>query len=212
MSINENIKALKSSTLFAAIDKDELEHIAKHIVRKTFDDKQLLINQSDDAEAAYLILSGSVKVFRIAENGNEITLSILGPGEIVGEMSLIESEDRSASVAAIQKTEVLIITKGAFTHFIKSSPDAAIKLIQTMAKRVRVSDKHVEEILTKNIRDRILGSLKILTSYFPNGEIVLSHEDLADIIGATRPRVTEVLDELVKDKKISLSHRKITLI
>lgn len=212
MSIAENIKALKGSKLFSAIDKDELGYIAEHTVRKKYKDKEMLIDQTEDGEVAYLILSGSVKVFRVAENGNEITLSILGPEEIVGEMSLIESEGRSASVAAIQETEVLVITKSAFTHFIKHSPDSAVKLIQTMAKRVRIADEHVEEILTKNLKERVLNSLSILKVYFDKSEITLSHEDLADIIGATRPRVTEVLDELAKEKKITLSHRKITLI
>ncbi|OGD86161.1 hypothetical protein A2Z23_02030, partial [Candidatus Curtissbacteria bacterium RBG_16_39_7] len=159
----------------------------------------------------YLISRGSVRAYRIADNGEEVNLAILGPKEIVGEISLLDERKCSANVESLQETSVLMLDKSAFVKILNLNPDIAIKLLQTICERVRTTDEYVEEVVSKELKDRVWRALNILANYFPDKDIILSQEELAAIVGATRPRVTEVLDDLQNQGKITLSHRKIHL-
>lgn len=209
MNLDQKIKIIRSSPFFNSLDEKEAQIIAQNTKEKLIAPKTVFISQGEQPDVAYLILSGAVRIFRITEEGSEINLAILGPGEIVGEMSLLDQQERSATVETLKETQVLVLDRYAFSKILQNHPQTAIKLLQTFARRVRSADEHVEEILSKDLRERVLKALEILANYFPKKDITLTHEELAAIVGATRPRVTEILDDLAKEAKISLSHRKI---
>ena len=198
--------------LFENLNTRIINSLADKVSEHSFVSGELLVGQGQQGDRAYIIVSGSVKVYRISEEGEEIHLAMLGPNEIVGELALIDSEPRSAYAQAIQPTHTLILTQKDFSRILSAHPQMAINLLKTLSRRIRALNEQMEDILTKNLTDRTLKALKVLSKLFENGEIALSHEELATIIGATRARVTEVLDQLKKENKISLAHKRILLL
>ncbi len=201
---------IQSFSLFKGLPQNEIEAITRVASQKTIKSKTVFIQQGEHSEAAYFILEGSVNVYRTNENGEEVSLAVLGAGDVVGEMALIDHGPRSAYVRAITDISVLILTSYDFRAMLKKNPNTAIHLLSSLSKRIRETDQHVEDLLTQNLITRTENILQVLKRYFPNEEITLTHEELASIIGATRARITEVLNLLQEQNKITLSHRKIT--
>jgi len=212
MTLAEKVRSIKSLPLFANFTDKEITFLAKNVEKKEYAPYDLIIKQEDYATAAYFILEGTIKVYRNQKDGKVVNLSILGPGEIIGELSLIDNQPRSASVEAIQKTTVLEIKKSDFNHFLKKHPKASIELLKVITKRLRLIHKNLEKTVQGTLVERTTATLKSLGEFYPNREITLSHEQLAEIVGATRARITEVLDYLSKTKQLILSRKKIILL
>ena len=212
MEIKDKINILKSLDLFSELDDKDIEIIAQAVVEKEFAPHTVLIEQETDPDVAYFIYEGGAKVFRLTEEGDQVNLSICGPGEIVGEMALIDQGARSASVEALGKTKVLTLSGQDFKKIVSTHPQLAYRLLVILTNRVRKLSELMEEVMSKKLPQRTWHLLEILSKYFPSGEITLSQEELARIIGATRARVTEILDDFQKQGKLELSHKRIKLL
>ncbi|HEX7042370.1 MAG TPA: Crp/Fnr family transcriptional regulator [Patescibacteria group bacterium] len=208
----EIVKILSNVSLFKELPKEDIELISEVITYKAFEAGKVFIEEGVEGNEAYVILSGLTKVYRITPEGKEMYLAFRVPGETVGEFALLDDLPRSAHVKTIHKSEMLVIPKKEFVRIIKKSPSVAMGIIKMLAKRIRENIALTQDNETRRLRDRMLSILERVSSYFPNQEISMTHEELADILGATRPRVTEALHELVNSKKIKLSHKKITVL
>lgn len=211
MNILEKVQLLKTLPLFQNLSQQELEVIASASTEQTIPSGTTFIEQEDESNSAYVIYKGSAKVFRVTNEGEQINVAVIGPGEVVGELALLDNSPRSACVQALQEVKLLTITKNKFSKILHDYPETAVSLLCTLADRVRTSNQLLEDVLSKNLYDRTWKTLQSLSRYFPNNTISLSHEELSCIIGATRSRVTEILNELQSENKISLSHRQIHL-
>lgn len=202
---------IKNISLFRDLSDDELNSIIKFTSKKLFPARTTFIQQGDESDVIYFILKGTVSIFKINENGEEINITVLGEGEIVGEMSLADNQPRSAFARTLTDCEFLVISQINFSSLIQVYPSIAIRLIQLFSIRLRQANNHMEELVTENLETRTLNVLRTLSKYFTNGVITLSHEELSSIVGATRARVTKTLDDLKNKNLLTLSHRKIIL-
>lgn len=211
MTADEKLIELKKSPLCANLPDEDILTLANHVEEASFKEGEFLIEQDDLSDTAFFIIEGGVNIYRITEDGNEMHISIQGEGEIVGEMSLMDGHPRSAFVQAIQPSRTLFLKRGTFEDLIHKNPQFAINLIKALVVRLRDSHKRFEDALYKNLEQRTLIILQALAPFFPGRDIIISQEELALVIGATRARVTESLNKLEKAGKVTLSHKKIHL-
>lgn len=209
MKKSEVVAILSQIPLFKEVSRKDLEVISDVVVYKVFESGKVFIEEGFEGHEAYVILSGLTKVYRITAEGKEVPLALRVPGETVGEFALLDDLPRSAHVKTVQKTEVLVIPKKEFITIIYNSPTVAMGIIKMLAKRLRENIELAQDKETKRLRERMLALLRRVAAYFPGKEVSLTHEELAEIVGATRPRVTETLHELEKGKHIKISHKKI---
>jgi len=212
MDIKDKIPRLKSFSIFKDLSDRELLSVSEFIHYKLLPPKTIFIFQDDQSDSIYFIIRGLTRAFRDTPQGQEVNLSLLGEGETIGEMGIIEELPRSATVETIKETEVFILTKANFINLLKRHPEISINLLVLLSRRLRNFTRRVENIMSKKMEERTLESLKILSQFFKEGEILFSHEELAVIIGATRARVTEVLNNLREEGRIELHHRRIKLL
>lgn len=173
--------------------------------------KTIFINQGETSNAIYLINSGSARIYRVTEDGEEVTLAVAGVGDVIGEMALLSAVPRSAYVQALTDITVFSLSGADFIKILREYPEIAITLLSSLAHKVRKADQQVEDVLTKKLIERTWLTLQMLSRYFENGEIRLSHEELSAIIGATRSKVSNALAVLEKEDKIEINHRKIVI-
>lgn len=211
MTSSEKIAALGKSSFCAYLSDAQISLLASQVFEREFRIGEILIEQGDVTNTAFLITSGVVKIYRINEAGNEIHLSLKGEGEIVGEMSLLDGNPRSAFVQAIKTVHTLAIQTKPFQQLVFNNPQLAMNLLKSLVLKIREFDKRFEDVISKDLSERTLITLQTLAAYFPNQDITLSQEELSRVIGATRARVTEALNKLEQDGRISLSHKKIHL-
>lgn len=212
MTLDAKVSLLKKSFLFADLDRSELEEIAQSADEVFLPAHTLFIHEADEADAAYIIDSGTLKIYTINEHGKEIPLNIAGHGATVGEMAILDGGLRSANVETLTDVRMLKLPKSKFQSILLKNPPLSLKLLSILSKKIRSMDENFVAIHTNSTLQLAHTMLKTLAKAYASNEIPLTHEELAQLIGSTRPRVTEALHELEKRSLIETSSKKIILI
>ena len=207
------VQILQSIPLFSGIgDKKVYNSLAEICTGRTYAEGEKILSQSDETNHALVIYKGAVRVYRTASDHETITLALLGKGDIVGELGLLDGGKRSATIEAIEPVELLEIHHDDFIEFLKAHPTVAVEVVKLLVRRLRATSQLTEEIHTAKLTTRTLNTLQNLSRLHDNTRTVtISQEELARIIGASRPRVTEALQDLERSGKISRKWRSITL-
>jgi CRP-like cAMP-binding protein len=142
----DTIAQLKKINWFDALPEDMLAALAQKVNKRTLSKNEVLFNKGDIGDSLFVILSGGVKVVTQDEDGNEIALNKVGAGEIIGEMSLLDHEPRSAGIVALEKTSTLELKREDFMEIMKSQPDLALSVIRNLSSRLRHNTSYIEQI------------------------------------------------------------------
>lgn len=196
------ISFLASVALFAKMGPGELEDLAACLRRRTYKAREVIFHRDDPGTAFYIIASGSVKIYLPSPEGEEALLAVLQSGDYFGEVALLDGLPRIASAATMQSTEVFLIYRDDFLRFIREHPPAVEALFRELAALVRRERGLLEDVLFLNLRARLAKRLLQLAER--HGEriqgrteirLVLTQNDLAGMVGATRVSVNRVLNQ-----------------
>jgi CRP-like cAMP-binding protein len=178
-----------------------------------------LFLEGDRSGTVVFVLSGRVKVFSLTEHGEEILLAVRGRGALLGEVSAVDGGPRSASVAALEPIEALVLTADAFVEFLRGHADAATVLLQLVVARLRDADRKRVEFAAYDIASRVARRLVELAERFgePDGHgvritVALSQDELAGWVGASREAVAKALRVLRERGLISTGRRTMTVL
>jgi CRP/FNR family transcriptional regulator, cyclic AMP receptor protein len=207
MTMGGDTRALiKGIWLFARLGEAEIDRIVglarpRHVAVRT-----TVIAQGDPSDHLFIVLQGRLKTTVSNEAGDEVLLSILGPGEAFGEIALLDGEPRSATVSTLEACDLLVIAREPFRALLVDVPALALDVMAMLAKRVRVLTEHAQDLSLLGIPKRLAKVLLALGDRFgersPSGTIKLtfklSQQDLANMVGATREMVNRSLREWVR--------------
>lgn len=212
MNNQEKIAFLSKISLLSNVSPELLSELAKIATEREYAKGDLIIQEQMDASEIFIIVKGSVSVYRSIPTGEIINLATLGPNEILGEISFIDNQTRSATVEALQPTTVLVFPATDVKKLFLQDPKTALHVMEILVVRVKELHNKIEDLTTKNLEQRTMRTIEILAKYYPDNKITLSQEELAEIIGATRARVTEVLNLLQTKGKVKLAHKTIEVL
>jgi CRP-like cAMP-binding protein len=143
---------LRSVTLFNDLDRNELDIVYKRIFEQSVKKDSILFMEGTSGEFLYIIMSGSVEIIKKIKDNEETLLATMGANEIIGEMSLIDSEPRTATARTSEDSVLIVITKQKFNEILQSDPRIAAKillsLLRIINKRLRIMDKKLEGVKT----------------------------------------------------------------
>lgn len=212
MNIND---VVRSVPIFEGLNDEELELLISQGKVQNYPKNSVFINEGDQSNSLFIILEGKAKVFLSDEEGKEVILGIEGAGGFLGEIALLDSEPRSASVMTTEKTRVLIVSRDLFQSFILSNPEIALGIIRGLTKRMRGLISNVRNLALKNVYRRLVGTLQSMAEDEDGMRVVhtrLTHQDLADIIGASREMVSRILKDLHNGGYLETRDRKIYIL
>jgi CRP-like cAMP-binding protein len=194
----EAVQLLRDIPFLVGLSESELSALASSLRKRRFRRNEMLFHKDDPGGALYIILSGSVKVFLRADDGREVTLTLLKPGDFVGELALIDGEPRSADAIAVDPTEVYVLPRAAFISFVEGNAAAAMRLLAAFVKHyVRRLTETVHDAAFLDVPARLSRVLVQLLGDAPTtagGSILnITQTDLAAMIGATRESVNKWL-------------------
>ena len=213
----EPINQLTHFAFFDGLPPAVVEKAMIHIVTRTHPTNQVILLENDWGSSVYLILEGWVKIRTYNLDGKEVTLNILGKGEIFGEMAALEEVPRSTDVIALTPATTSNIPAPDFLNLIQTEPLAGIKLAQLMARRLRQVNQRLrlrESDSMSRVADTLLflaeGQGKSIQTgiEIPN----LPHRELSSLCGLARETVTRVLTKLEKNGLISRRQETICLL
>lgn len=200
--------------LFADLAPDNNRVLEQHCVTRTYPKNTILINEGEEGDSLYVIHSGKAKVFVSDEDGKEVILNMLGPGEYFGELALLDKAPRSASVMTTAPSKVSIISRGDFKRCLADNPDIAFNLIQALSERIRGLTETVKTLALKDVYGRVvrtLGDLAVEKDGIAVIEQKLTHQDIANMVGASREMVSRILKDLTTGHYITVQQHQITI-
>jgi len=210
---------LRKVPLFDCLGDHELEALSEVTYSRTFDKGQLIILAEEPGDTLFIVRRGQVKVSLTHASGKEFILSLLGEGEFFGELALLDERPRSASVVAIEETELFMLKRADFLQLIAKVPAIAVALLEELAARLRRTDEQVGGLALLDVHNRVARTLLRLAAdrgrECDDGLIIqqrLTHQQLANMAGTTRETVTRVLKQLERDGYIRSEGRDIIVL
>jgi len=214
----EEVSFLRNVPIFSDIDEQELKKVARLGVRKKYKKGSIVVLEEEMGAALFVIITGKVKVVRMDEDGREVILSIFGPGEFFGEMSLLDGMTRSASVVATIKTELFMIHRRDFLDLIQAYPQVAISLLGELAMRLRKADTQIKSLSLKDAAGRVANVLLMLADdlgMFRKGKVEVEdlplQQDMANMAGTSRETVSRMIHKFIKEGLVTVKGNKLTI-
>lgn len=194
----EKRELLSKSILFYELPAEDLDGLVKFAKLRRVAAKEVIFYKADPGRQMSALLSGRVKLSTVSADGKEMVFGILGRGEIFGEISLLDGEERTATVTAIEPTELLIIERRDFIAFLERQPKVAIQLLGTLALRLRLTNELFEDTIFRNLPARLAKRLLILAEScgeeMTDGTLIdlkLSQQEIGNMIGTSRESVNK---------------------
>ena len=185
--------------LFNGLMPTQLDWVAQNAHRHVFEASRNVMTIEQPGEAVFIILHGTVKI-HIEQGGRDVILAILGAGDMLGEMSLIDSVGRSASAVTLENSLMLWMDKTTFNYMLDNYPPVARNLVKILSARVRLSDQLIQALATLDVNGRVARQLLAFAEKYGHEKegatqlrIVLTQSDIADLVGASRKRVNQAM-------------------
>ncbi len=210
-------QAIKNVPLFSELTDQELSLLAASGSRQKFPDKNVIFQEGDSGEVLFIILSGKVKVLLTGKNGQEFILSHLGPGNFFGEMAILESAPRSASVITVEPSEFFLLGQKELTELLKHHPDIAMKILKNLSQRLRKVSEQVRSLVMFDMYGRVGRCLLNLAEFQDgvetHGQLLISNrpsfQELANMVGCSRETLSRTLKALKENGSLTVTRNTI---
>ncbi len=206
------LASLAAIPFFGGLEPEALDRLAASMRSRRFRRGEVIFHVGDPGDALFVIVSGEVKISLPSETGDEAILATLRPGDVFGELALLDGAPRSASATALTPTETVILPRDRFRELIATEAGFRDALLASIAGELRRLTTHVEELHFLDITGRLAaqlvrlaqdggmpledGSLRLRTN--------LTQADLAAMVGCTRQSVNKLLGQFTDDGLIRL--------
>jgi len=201
--------ALARAELFAAISDHARARLAQGGTVVTLDPEALLFAKGEPGDALFVLLEGEVEVRTSSEGGRDVRIASLKPHSLIGEMAVLDGGARSADIAAIRRSRLLRITRDTALATLESEPQALLKLIGELVKRLRKTDSQLEDSALLDLGGRL--AQRLLEEAGDGTTITLTQTELARRIGASREKVNRKLHEWEDEGWVALGRSGVKL-
>jgi len=204
---------LNTVPLFSGLNREELESLAELTRERTHPRGSVILFENDPGDSLFVVRSGRVKVVLIGEDGREVILGVLGVGQHFGELALIDEQPRSAHVIAMEDANLIVLRREDFRKKVESAPSIAWSLLLELSKRLRRADDKIGGLVLLDVPGRIARLLLDLSEESGTDQIEksLTHQTIAQMIGASRETVSRAMKEFQDAGWINVERRRISL-
>jgi CRP-like cAMP-binding protein len=211
--ISQTADFLATIPLFSGLQRDELQRFADLTRERSYPKGSVILFQDDPGDSLFVLRAGRVKVVLIGEDGREVILGVLEPGAHFGELALIDDQPRSAHVIAMEDAQLLILRREDFRRRVEANPSVAWALLTELSRRLRRADVKIGGLVLLDVPGRIARLLLDLADEAGTDAIEkpLTHQTIAQMIGASRETVSRAMKEFQDAGLITVERRKIAV-
>jgi CRP-like cAMP-binding protein len=212
-------RTLATIPMFEKLDERELDALLSTTRARSVPGGQELFHKGDRGSQVFVILSGRLKVMTTSSEGDDIMFGIMDPGEVFGELGLLLEEGiRTATIVAVDACELLVIDRREFLPFLRAHPEAATKLLESLAERLRRISEFVEDTHFLNLPSRLAKRLVGLSHKYGREatggvkiDLHVSQTELGDMVGTTRESINKLVRSWVQEGLVSMENGYITI-
>lgn len=206
--------ALTTIPLFSNMQHENLQLLSSQVQLHKYKKNSIIITEGELSDSLYIVNQGKIKIYISDEDGKEILLRILGPGDYFGELAVLDQKPRSASAITLCDSNLSVITSKDFKQCLQSNPEVAINLLQVLASCLRDATESQRQLGLMDVYSRLIITLQTL-SREDNGIYILdpkpTQQDLASKIGASREMVSRILKYLKNGGYIEITKHSIII-
>ncbi len=195
-----DIDFLKSVNIFSDLSESELNNIQEICKTRKYPKNSMIILEEEMGDVVFIVMSGTVKITRVNDEGKEVILAMLGSGEVFGEMAILDGESRSANALSQENCEVVTINREDFLNLLKTNNKVSLNLMTEFAIRLRKSDQQIEALSLDDAEHRIGVSILNLAEelgVIRQGAVTVENlpyqQDIANMAGTSRETVSRVM-------------------
>jgi CRP-like cAMP-binding protein len=219
LSPSQKRELLARQDLFRKLSERELDDLVMAVQLRRVAAKQELCHKGDPGNQLYLIVDGVVKAQTTSPSGDDIVFSIMGPGEMFGELALLRGGKRTATVVAIRDAQLIVIDRRELFPFLRRNPDAALKVLEVLAARVERLSAKVEDKTFLNLPQRLAKCLFELVARWGRKaadglhiEQRLSQSELGDLVATSRESINKQMKSWEKEGVAAMRNGQIVIL
>ena len=209
---------LRSVPLFRGMPTQMHFELSNRLRQVKYNPNTNIFHEGDDGSMLYIILTGAVKVFVPALDGREVVLAVLRSSDLLGEMSLLDDDPRSASATTLQETEMLSLSRHDFQTVLDRYPEAQRAIIDVLVARLRSTNQSIQDAYLLDVPGRLARRLLTIAAEHGKQEedgvdigLKVSQQELANMIGASRVAVNKQLQSWRKDGIVDVNRQRVTI-
>jgi len=218
LSQSEKTRLFEGHALFGQLSAEDIDALLSHARFHHHHTGELIFAKGSPGRSMMAVLEGQIRISSTAAGGREVVLAILHPGEIFGEIALIDGGERTADATAMTDCDILIVDHRDFIPFLERRGDLCVKLLRILCRRLRQTDEQVEAALFERLEGRVAKALIRLAAEDGNGQkpgspvrLRVSQQELAGMVGASRESVNKQLHVWQRGGFLQLGKRLIVI-
>lgn len=209
--VRDSLAVLRRTAIFGGLEADVLEVVARLSVWRDWAAETALFQRGDEGNHMVIVASGRLRMSLVSMAGREMMLGALGPGGVIGEVALIDGQPRSADVTTMTRSSGLILWRDGFLQAMNMEPRLGLAVARHLCGLLRATNHQMESIALHDLRTRLVRFLLFALEqahgrHLPaqaEVRIGLNQTDLANMLGASRPKVNRALNSLVESGTIT---------
>jgi CRP/FNR family transcriptional regulator, cyclic AMP receptor protein len=208
-SLDDKCSVLAGHEFFKDLPKHALERLAAHARVSAYPPGAEIFTKGDYAHGLLAVMRGLVKISVLGEDGREVVLNRIGPGEVFGEVALLDGLPRTADATALDRSELLVLDRRDFVPLLLEEPMIAVKLLEVLSRRLRRTSQQVESLSFEPSVVRLVATLFDLaeaqgTAGMPRPWIAITQKELGQMVGLSRESTNKHLRDWAEAGWVSL--------
>jgi len=211
-------EVLRTVPIFSELSDEDITSLAKLASRKRYPKDTVVFFENEEGDFFFTILEGRIKVTILGDDGREVILSVLGPGDFFGEMALLDNEPRSATAIAVEESELLSLHRNDFQTVLNDNKSITSALIRVLSARLRRANHQISTLALLDVYGRVARVIVDMAreegKRLRDGRIAFrraTHQEIANRIGTTRETVTRMLKDLERQGLIHVEGKEIVV-
>lgn len=205
---------LQNFNLIEGMDESSMEFMDQNSKMKKSSKHEIIYFPEERSDTIYMLKEGKVKISRVSEDGKKMTLHLIGPGEIFGESAILGQEKRENIAEVVEDAVICSINRTMFQKMLANNPKLNLSINKFIGLRIRKIQAHVEDLVFKDAKERVVAFLERYTKTFGKKMIdgwmvrpFLTHQEIADLTATSRQTVNSILNDLVNNNEIKYTRR-----
>jgi CRP-like cAMP-binding protein len=211
-------EVLRTVPIFSELSDQDIASLAHLAIRKRYPKDTVVFFENEEGDFFFTILEGRIKVTILGDDGREVILSVLGPGDFFGEMALLDNEPRSATAIAVEESELLSLHRTDFQTVLNDNRSITTALIRVLSARLRRANHQISTLALLDVYGRVARVIVDMAreegKRLRDGRIAFrraTHQEIANRIGTTRETVTRMLKDLERQGLIHVEGKEIVV-
>jgi CRP/FNR family transcriptional regulator, cyclic AMP receptor protein len=204
----DKFSVLRQHPIFRDLNPAALDQLCRYCKTRAIKRGAIVFSKGDAGNSLFAVVGGTIRIGVSSAEGREAVFNIIEPGEIFGEIALLDGRERTADAVATTECELLVIDRREFLPFVQSQPVLAMKLIKLLCTRLRWISEHVEQVVLPSLPGRLAKALVRFAekdgSMFAKKKLTVTQLELSQMVGMSRESINKQLRAWAARKLVRL--------